>query len=217
MSGTDKSEGRQPAHPSALSPVLDGCVQKLIHKIHQLGEHSWCRWEVSGINHNSGELLSLSFRSWLGCLKKKNKNLESLYNCCKICQVVLGCYGLSWQMGMGNQVDMRLLRCGCHLRVPNWPDPWLLGHIFVGWAHEVAILVLHVGSSMSIFSVTFTHYCTPTTVERLQIMLTLWVEKLTLVEFSSVSHGHKSNQGLQLQVWYPGRPCCPLAFVCFEM
>lgn len=40
MSGTDKSEGRQPAHPSVLSPVLDGCVQKLIHKIHQLGEHS---------------------------------------------------------------------------------------------------------------------------------------------------------------------------------
>lgn len=40
VSGTDKSEGRLPAHPSALSPVLDGCVQKLIHKIHQLGEHS---------------------------------------------------------------------------------------------------------------------------------------------------------------------------------
>lgn len=40
VSGTDKSEGRLPARPSALSPVLDGCVQKLIHKIHQLGEHS---------------------------------------------------------------------------------------------------------------------------------------------------------------------------------
>lgn len=40
MSGTDRSEGRQPARPSALSPVLDGCVQKFIHKIHQLGEHS---------------------------------------------------------------------------------------------------------------------------------------------------------------------------------
>ena len=68
-------------------------------------------------------------------------------------------------MGMGNQVEMDLPRCCCHLGVPSWPDPWLFGHVFVGRAYGVAMLALQVGSSTSSFTVTSTRYCPRTTVE----------------------------------------------------
>lgn len=89
--------------------------------------------QMGGIRYKPQQwcIAIIKFQELAGLFEKK-KNLESVHSCCKICQVVLGCYGLSWQMGMGNQVEMHLPRCCCHLRVPSWPDPWLFGHVFVG-------------------------------------------------------------------------------------
>lgn len=54
LPGTAHRQGRQPAHPGAPSPVVDGLAQKSIHKIPHMGERRWCRGEVPGVNHNSG-------------------------------------------------------------------------------------------------------------------------------------------------------------------
>lgn len=80
---------------------------------------------------------------------------------------------------------------------------WLAEHA------ELPLLEAQVESSRGSFSGAVPRRCTPTTAERFRVVLTLWVKKLIVVQFSSVSHGHKSNQGPQLQVQYSSRPCCP--------
>lgn len=60
------------------------------------------------------------------------------------------------------------------------------------------MLELQAGSSS--FSGAFPGYCTLTMAERFHVVLTLWVKKWILVEFSCVSHGRKSNRTLQVQI-----------------
>lgn len=89
LPGTGRGQGRQPAHPGAPSPVVDGRAQKPIHKIPASGEHRWCGREGSGVKHNSAVLLALSFRTCLGRSEKHKP--ESLRSCCEMGPVVLGC------------------------------------------------------------------------------------------------------------------------------